>query len=79
MRVDPEVSPMKKLVTLLSLAVACLTVSAIAEDHNPHQGHIKRVLLISIDGMHAVDFLNCANGISTANNGQPLLPGDLPP
>jgi len=32
---------------------------------------IKRVLLISVDGMHAVDFLNCANGIATANNGQP--------
>ena len=65
---------MKKLVTLLSLAVACLTVSAIAEDHNPHHGHIKRVLLISIDGMHAVDFANCANGISTVNNGEPYCP-----
>ena len=38
------------------------------------QGRIKRVLLISIDGMHAVDFANCANGISTANNGQPYCP-----
>ncbi len=35
---------------------------------------IQRVLLISIDGMHAVDFLNCANGITTANNGQPYCP-----
>ena len=25
--------------------------------------------------MHAVDFVNCANGISTINNGAPLLPG----
>ena len=24
--------------------------------------------------MHAVDFLNCANGISTANQGQPYCP-----
>ena len=32
------------------------------------------MLLISVDGMHAVDFLNCANGISTANNGQPFCP-----
>jgi len=30
---------------------------------------IRRVLLISIDGMHAVDFLNCSKGISTVNNG----------
>src|SRR5271156_6672694 len=35
---------------------------------------VKHVLLISVDGMHAVDFLNCANGISTANNGQPFCP-----
>jgi hypothetical protein len=37
-------------------------------------GHIQRVLLISVDGMHAVDFLNCANGIATANGGQPFCP-----
>ena len=37
-------------------------------------GRIKRVLLISVDGMHAVDFSNCANGISTVNNGAPYCP-----
>jgi Type I phosphodiesterase / nucleotide pyrophosphatase len=65
---------MKKLVALLSLAMSCSAVSAIAEDHNSHEGHIKRVLLISVDGMHAVDFASCANGISTVNNGQPYCP-----
>jgi hypothetical protein len=30
--------------------------------------------LISIDGMHAVDFTNCANGISGVNNGSPYCP-----
>ena len=70
---------MKKLVALLSLAAACSAVSAIAEDHNDDhdhigQGRIKRVLLISVDGMHAVDFANCANGISTVNSGQPYCP-----
>jgi len=35
---------------------------------------IQHVLLISVDGMHAVDFLNCANGIVTANGGQPYCP-----
>src|SRR6201997_2582008 len=35
---------------------------------------IQHVLLISVDGMHAVDFLNCANGIVTANGGQPFCP-----
>ncbi len=35
---------------------------------------IKRTLLISIDGMHALDFHNCANGISTVNGGAPYCP-----
>src|SRR3984893_5682575 len=35
---------------------------------------IKHVLLISIDGMHAVDYANCANGISTKNGGKPYCP-----
>ncbi|HXC96804.1 MAG TPA: alkaline phosphatase family protein [Edaphobacter sp.] len=65
---------MKKLCVLLSLAAACSAVTAIAEDHDSHEGHIKRVLLISVDGMHAVDFANCAHGISTINNGQPYCP-----
>ena len=32
---------------------------------------IKRVLLISIDGMHALDFINCAQGIGGVNGGKP--------
>ena len=35
---------------------------------------IQHVLLISIDGMHAVDFINCANGISGVNGGKPYCP-----
>src|ERR1700730_7210512 len=35
---------------------------------------IQHVLLISIDGMHAVDYANCANGISTKNGGAPYCP-----
>jgi hypothetical protein len=70
---------MKKLVAIFSLAAVCSAVSAIAQDHNDDhdhfgQGRIKHVLLISVDGMHAVDFANCANGISTVNNGQPYCP-----
>jgi hypothetical protein len=34
----------------------------------------KHVLLISIDGMHAVDFLNCLQEISGVNNGNPYCP-----
>jgi hypothetical protein len=48
--------------------------TAIAQNNGFLEGRIKRVLLISVDGMHAVDFLNCANGISTVNNGAPFCP-----
>jgi hypothetical protein len=37
-------------------------------------GTVSHVLLISIDGMHALDFINCANGISGANGGAPYCP-----
>ncbi len=65
---------MKKTLALLSLLALCWAGTAVAQDNHRHHGHIKRVLLISVDGMHAVDFLNCANGISTANNGTPFCP-----
>jgi hypothetical protein len=35
---------------------------------------IQRVLLISIDGMHAVDFANCRNGMAGVNGGAPYCP-----
>jgi hypothetical protein len=37
-------------------------------------GHIRHVLLISIDGMHALDFINCATGLSGINGGTPYCP-----
>jgi len=37
-------------------------------------GNVKHVLLISVDGMHALDYANCANGISTKNGGTPYCP-----
>ena len=38
-------------------------------------GHgIKRVLLISIDGMHAVDFANCTSGLAGINGGASYCP-----
>jgi hypothetical protein len=65
---------MKKVIALLSLAAVFSAVSALAEDNNFAKGPIKRVLLISVDGMHAVDLLNCANGVSTVNGGDPYCP-----
>jgi Type I phosphodiesterase / nucleotide pyrophosphatase len=61
---------MKKTLVVLSLAVVCAVGTAVAQTSNK----IQHVLLISVDGMHAVDLMNCANGISTANNNQPFCP-----
>ena len=68
-----------KVLRSLSAGVSVLALvlagTAIAEDGHDHDGdRIRHVLLISVDGMHAVDFINCAHGISTANNGQPYCP-----
>src|SRR5579862_5536491 len=67
---------MKNATALIALATACSAGIAVAQDYDHHDqhGHIKRVILISIDGMHAVDFENCVKGISTANGGNPYCP-----
>jgi hypothetical protein len=65
---------MKKILTLLSLAAVCSVGVATAQGNPPNQQKIKRVLLVSVDGMHAVDFLNCAKGIGTVNDGKPFCP-----
>jgi hypothetical protein len=65
---------MKKALVSLTLAAACFGGTAIAQDNDHHHGRIRHVLLISVDGMHAVDFANCAKGISTVNNGAPYCP-----
>lgn len=35
---------------------------------------IRHVLLISVDGLHALDYLNCSNGIPGFNGGDPYCP-----
>jgi hypothetical protein len=66
---------MPKLIPAVSLLLALLPLGAAAEDHNDwEKSQIRHVLLISIDGMHAVDFKNCVHGIAGANNGAPYCP-----
>jgi hypothetical protein len=58
-----------------TVAATLVTTPAIAADPAPvGSGKIKHVLLLSIDGMHAVDFYNCTNGIAGANGGAPYCP-----
>ncbi|HTB94474.1 MAG TPA: alkaline phosphatase family protein [Candidatus Sulfotelmatobacter sp.] len=68
---------MRKQLLAASLSLGLIASTTPAPAHaNDDEGHshIKHVLLISIDGMHAVDFENCANGISGANGGAPYCP-----
>ena len=56
---------MKKSIAAIALSFALLggTLPARAGDDESKRHHAKHVLLISIDGMHAVDYQNCvANG-----------------
>ena len=64
---------------VLAAAVAAITVVSssyliAAETKTVGSGKIKHVLLLSIDGMHAVDFYNCSNGIAGVNDGNPYCP-----
>lgn len=60
---------------VLFLAGAGQPVRADADNFFGFGGQsIHHVLLISIDGMHAVDLINCANGIDGVNGGAPYCP-----
>src|SRR5579859_1138656 len=61
----------KKSLLILSLAAA-FAASAVAQ--SVEQPPVHHVLLISIDGMHAIDFLNCSKGVASVNNGIPYCP-----
>jgi hypothetical protein len=42
--------------------------------HINNRNGIRHVLLISVDGMHALDFANCSTGMSGVKGGQPFCP-----
>ena len=67
---------MHKRIPVVALFAASWMLSASAQsgDAGLADSSIKHVLLISIDGMHAVDFKNCAHGIAGANDGHPYCP-----
>jgi Type I phosphodiesterase / nucleotide pyrophosphatase len=70
---------LKKRIGLIAACAAGLiaasTPYAPADDsHGQGPGTIKHVLLISIDGFHALDLQNCAKGISGVNGGASYCP-----
>lgn len=67
-----------KLAPLALLAVGATAPASLNAQVDPahfnNRNGIRHVLLISIDGMHALDFLNCSKGIPGVNFGQPYCP-----
>jgi predicted AlkP superfamily pyrophosphatase or phosphodiesterase len=60
--------PSRAFVAILFLAAA-LVPAAVAQN-----SAISHVLLVSVDGIHAVDYLNCSQGVAGVNGGQPYCP-----
>ena len=56
-------------VAILFLAAA--SVQAVVAQDSAKPNKISHVLLVSIDGMHVVDYLNCSKGVKGINGGQP--------
>jgi len=68
---------MKRLVLAGAATAATLALSTLGiagGTPTVGSGKIKHVLLLSIDGMHAVDFYNCSHGIAGVNGGDPYCP-----
>jgi Type I phosphodiesterase / nucleotide pyrophosphatase len=61
----------------LGVTLASLTCAISSDASGVGTGRIRHVLLISIDGMHAVDLHNCSHGISGVNSGRPYCPNLL--
>ncbi len=59
---------------LLSVTIAAAVTLSAADTSTVGSGNIKHVLLLSIDGMHAVDFYNCAHGIAGVKGGNTYCP-----
>jgi hypothetical protein len=71
------IMPLLRRSTVLGAGLLALSAGlpALADGGGGFEGNdIKHVLLISIDGMHALDFINCAGGISGVNDGAPYCP-----
>jgi hypothetical protein len=61
----------------LGVTLASLTCATSSNAHGVGTGKVQHVLLLSIDGMHAVDLYNCAHGIAGVNNERPYCPNLL--
>ena len=72
---------MKSLLTsFLAVAVSVAPLQLSAESPGSKSAgrrsgaSVQHVLLISVDGMHSLDYVNCAKGVSGINGGAPYCP-----
>ena len=67
--------PLLLSLVVLAVSVAPLHLSA-QKPGSKTEGrqNIQRVLLISVDGMHSLDYVNCARGVTGVNGGAPYCP-----
>ena len=62
------------LTAVLIGALSALPAAPNSDWDDDHGREIRHVLLISIDGMHAVDYLNCIKGIAGVHGDTPYCP-----
>jgi hypothetical protein len=69
---------LKRIPAVTCFAVALFVAAPASRSqslgHDGDDRDIRHVLLISIDGMHALDFVNCTKGVSSINSGVPYCP-----
>jgi type I phosphodiesterase/nucleotide pyrophosphatase len=58
----------------LGVAAASFACGMASDARGVGTKDVKHVLLLSIDGMHAVDFYNCSHGMAGVNDGSPYCP-----
>src|SRR5260370_28906911 len=69
-----EASTMMRKAVLICAGAIVLATAFVPAVFAQDDSHIRHVLLISIDGMHAADYLNCFKGVSGRNSGKPFCP-----
>jgi hypothetical protein len=62
------------IIFLLGVSAGLASVAQAQDNDDWNHSQIRHVLLISVDGMHAVDYLNCSRGIAGVNSGAPYCP-----
>jgi hypothetical protein len=67
---------LNRWLSVLTITIFATTVVAVSQQgaNEDHGRKMQHVLLISIDGMHSLDFVNCMNGIEGVNGGAPYCP-----